>query len=196
MEKFTKFKKTQNAFQSAKFNTIASTYFQKIILSNGVILKGYSQKSGFAEKTDKDDLLINFILRMYQSGYFDKDNVGTKKQLEQIEYYLNDSFEPIHILNLYYDTFELIRTDFELSPKVMRFLTRFYEVKKDSRKSKVLDELYQKQKQTIDIFDLSKKRFITKKSLVEYCYLMIDQKKCTKAEAEHFYQKYLLKFNI
>ena len=54
----------KDKFQDASWDIYHSTYIQQISLWNGKVFTGYSKKNDFAEKNDKQALLVNWIIQL------------------------------------------------------------------------------------------------------------------------------------
>ncbi|MBQ21707.1 MAG: hypothetical protein CMD31_13210 [Flavobacteriales bacterium] len=185
----------KNKFNTAAWDIYDSTYIQVISLKNGLEFIGYSKKEGFAEKNDKQALLINWIIRMHKSGYLDANYFDKRRNITTIEYYLNETAHKKPILRLFYDYYEALDTAWSIENReVFKFLDNFYEAIKSDDKEKIKSLYIYKKRRFNDPFDVSMKRFITEKSLRNYCYRMIEQKKFTKEQAIGFHQRYTEKY--
>jgi len=186
---------SQKKFKIAGWDNYDSTYIQSILLDNGLTLLGYSKKEGFAEKNDKQALLINWIVRMHKSGYLDVNHPDKKRRITEIEYFLNKHPHKTTILRLNYHYYECLDVEWAMTNKqVFQFLDTFYEALKSGDTTKIKSLYVHKKIRFSDPFDLSMQRFITKKSLMDYCHRMITEKKFTKEQAKGFHQKYTEKY--
>jgi len=182
-------------FNNAGWDIYDSTYIQLISLRNGLEFMGYSKKQGFAEKNDKQALLINWIIRMHKSGYLDSKHTDKRRAITEIEYYLNKHPHKTPILRLNYQYYECLDTRWAMENKeVFKFLDSFYEALKSGDAHQIKSLYIYKKTRFNDPYDLSTKRFITKKSLRDYCHRMIEEKKFTKEQAIGFHQKYTEKY--
>jgi len=187
----------KNKFQNASWDVYDSTYIQRISLQNGKEFLGYSKRSGFAEKNDKQALLINWMIRMHKSGYLDVKHHDSRRRINSIEYFLNNRPYKKIVLCLYYSHYECLDSRWGMENKeVIRFLDRFYEALNtgDAQKIKLL-YVHQKTRFS-DPFDLSQKRFITLKSLHDYCHRMMESNTFTKEQAISFYHNYREKYQV
>lgn len=187
----------QKNFKDSGWDTKDSTYVQNIYLQNGKEFQGYSKKVGHAEKNDKEALLINWIVRMFNAGYLDRQHSDQKRRINRIEYSINKNLAKVPILRLRYQYYEVLNPTWAIeSHSVINFLDDFYEAlqRGDSEKIKGL-YLYKKTRFN-DPFDLNTKRFITAKSLLAYCNRMKEEQQFTEQQAVSFYHSYAEKFNI
>lgn len=185
----------KNKFKTAGWDTYDSTYIQRIYLRNGKEFIGYSKRLGFAEKNDKQALLINFIIRMHKSGYLDENYPDTTRRVYNIEYYLNHHPYKRVILCLFYKYYECLDSRWGVENKeVMRFLDTFYDALNKGEVQKVKSLYVYKRNRFTDPFDLSQKRFITQKSLNDYCHRMMENNTFTPEQAKSFYAKYCEKY--
>jgi len=185
----------KNKFNKAAWDIYDSTYIQVISLKNGLEFMGYSKKQGFAEKNDKQAVLINWIVRMHKSGYLDANHFDKKRKITEIEYFLNTNPHKKPILRLFYGYYEALDTNWAMENKeVFKFLDSFYDALKSKDINKVKSLYIYKKRGFNDPFDVSMKRFITKKSLRDYCHRMIEEKKFTKEQAIGFHHKYTEKY--
>ena len=158
---------------------------------------GYSKKQGFAEKNDKQALIINWIIRMHKSGYLDTKHHDQRRKIHEIEYFLNKHPHKVPILRLNYNYYECLDSTWAMENKeVFKFLDKFYAALKTGDIQKVKSLYVYKKTRFNDPFDLSIKRFVTKKSLRDYCHRMMEEKKFTKEQAIAFHQKYLEKYPL
>ena len=182
-------------FKAAGWDVYDSTYIQQIYLQNGKEFTGYSKRIGFAEKNDKQAVLINWIIRMHKAGYLDKNYPDTKRRIYNIEYYLNHYPGKQIILSLYYDYYECLNSLWGITNiKVIRFLDNFYEELRKGNSHNIKSFYIHKRTRYNDPFDLSQRRFITQKSLHDYCYRMIEKNTFTQEQALGFYRKYIEKY--
>ena len=182
-------------FNNAAWDIYDSTYIQLISLKNGLEFWGYSKRQAYAEKNDKQALLINWIIRMHKSGYLDINHQDKRRTIIEIEYYLNDYPKKTPVLKLNYNYYECLNTRWAMDNKeVIYFLDKFYEALKSGDEHRIKSFYIHKKTRYNDPYDLSIKRFITKKSLMDYCHRMIEEKKFTKEQANGFYQKYIEKY--
>jgi len=184
-------KDKKNAYIVAPKDSFNSTYIYYITFDNGKKIPGYSANSGFQEKNDKQAVLINYVLRMYKRGYLDYNN-PPKDRIQYIDIFLNHRTEEKIIFRLYYDYYEVYTTsdNFMIFAK---FLDNFYTSVKNKESVKTIYYKYyrsDKSKQ-IDPFDYKSKRFITQKSLTNFCSIMYDKKVFTMEQTQHFELKYI-----
>ena len=179
------------SFKDSGWDIYDSTYIQKIYLSNGMQFFGYSKKNNFSEKNDKQALLINWIVRMHKSGYLDENYHDTRRTIDFIEYYVNHYPHKKLILRLRYHYYECLDEVWSLKNRnVIKFLDEFYSAL-NSRDNQKIKSLYIHKKTRVeDPFDMSIRRFITKKSLLDYCHRMQEEKKFTQEQAMAFFNKY------
>ena len=187
----------KDKFQDASWDIYDSTYIQQISLQNGREFMGYSKKNGFAEKNDKQALLINWIIRMHKAGYLDAHHSDQRRRINSIEYFINKHPSKEEILRLRYGYYECLSPSWGIENRqVIKFLDEFYEALRQGNTSKIKALYVYKKTRYDDPFDLSVQRFITKKSLHEYCTRMIEQQKFTKDQAINYYHQYQEKFEI
>ena len=186
---------SKKKFNNAEWDTYDSTYIQIISLKNGNTLSGYSKRTGYAEKNDKQALLINWIIRMHKVGYLDAKHPDSRRRIIEIEYYINKHPSKVPILRLFYNYYESLDTRWAMeNVEVFKFLDTFYEALNEGKNHEI-KSLYVHQKTRFnDPFDLSTQRFITTKNLRDYCHRMINDKKFTKEQAVGFYHKYAEKY--
>jgi hypothetical protein len=186
----------KNAFNNAKKDSFNSTFIYKITFDNQKTIIGYSANSGFSEKNDKNAVLINYVLRMYKRGYLDYDN-PPKDRIIKIEIFLNLRSGEKIIFRLFYDYFEGFE-GFEDFGVFVKFLDSFYsDVQKRLPVQEIFNKYYRSDKSpTIEPFDYKYKRFITRKSLLNYCSQMYNKKIFTREQAMHFESKYLEVHNL
>ncbi|MCB0374783.1 MAG: hypothetical protein KDD04_02580 [Sinomicrobium sp.] len=182
-------------FGKASWDVFDSTYLQKIYLQNGNVLTGYSKRVGFAEKNDKQAVLINWIIRMHKAGYLDEFYPDAKRRIRSIEYCLNHHPYQRLILCLFYNYYECMDSRWGVENReVIYFLDNFYQAIKRGDIHKVKALYIHKKTRFSDPFDLSQRRFITRKSLNAYCRQMIKSNTFTEEQAKSFYAKYTEKY--
>ena len=191
----------KNVFEKARWDIFDSTYYQVIQLKNGFVLKGYSKRSGFDEKNDKQSLLINWIIRMHKSGYLDESfaekNPKKKRAIKEITYFLNSPTRKRPILNLKYKYYEVLDGEWAIrNNEVISFLDQFYEALKSRNIDRVKSLYIHAKTEYKDPFDVSKKRFPTKQALLSYCHSKIEENVFNKEQATAFYNKYLDKHQV
>ncbi len=187
----------QKKFKDSGWDTRDSTYIQNIFLLNGKEFQGYSKRIGHAEKNDKQALLTNLILRMYNVGYLDINFPDQKKRIDRIEYFLNTRIGKMEVLCLKYKYYEVLNPTWAIENNgVIRFLDEFYEALSNQEHEKIKGMYLFKKTRFNDPFDLTKKRFLTTKSLLSYCNRMKEEQKFTEQQAISFYHSYSEKFNI
>ena len=187
----------KDRFQDASWDIYDSTYIQQIWLWNGKVFTGYSKKNDFAEKNDKQALLINWIIRMHKVGYLDANHHDQRRKIDCIEYFVNRHPSKQEVLRLKYSHYECLNPAWGFENKeVIQFLDDFYDAMKTGDTTKIKRFYIYKRTRFDDPFDLSAQRFITKKSLHEYCTRMMEQKKFSKEQAISYFNQYQEKFEI
>jgi len=182
-------------FKSASWDIYDSTYIQVIYLQNGKEFTGYSKRTGFAEKNDKQALLINWIIRMHKAGYLDESWPDTRRKVYNIEYYINHHPIKKIILSLYYKYYECLDSKWGMSNiRVIEFLDTFYNILNSGDPQKIKSLYVHKKTRYNDPFDLSQRRFITQKSLHEYCHRMMENNTFTQEQSLSFYKNYIEKY--
>ena len=187
----------KDKFQDASWDIYHSTYIQQISLWNGKVFTGYSKKNDFAEKNDKQALLVNWIIRMHKVGYLDANHHEPRRKIDSIVYFINRYPAKQEVLKLKYDYYECLNAKWGFDNRqVIQFLDDFYEALKSGNTTKIKAMYIYKRTRYEDPFDLTAQRFITKKSLHEYCTRMLEQKKFSQEQAISYYHQYQEKFEI
>lgn len=174
-----------------------STYMRLIILENGVTLTGYSKKVGRNERKDKIDMLTNWILRDYKSGYLNsKTTNGRITTLDKIDYYqkVYNEYEPV--ITLTYTHPEWINTRWMENKKFYVFIQRLYDfIYKNKDESFIINSLEVRTRSyTNDPLDLSVFRFASIRDLNAFTDRLKKQQDYPNEAIAHFYREYLNKY--
>ena len=182
-------------FNQSGWDVLDSSYIQVISLQNGKEFVGYSKKMGFAEKNDKQALLINWIVRMHKTGYLDIHHKDRRRRVSDIEYFMNSNPSRIPLIRLNYHFYECMNTKWAINnPAVIQFLDHFYAALKTGDNSKVQSLYIHERKRFEDPFNLSNQRFVSKAALMNYCHQMVAKNKFTQEQALAFHHKYNEKY--
>lgn len=174
-----------------------STYMRLINLENGVTLTGYSKKVGRNERKDKIDLLTNWILRDFKSGYLNKRTTNGKiTTLDKIDYYskIHNQYEPV--ITLTYNHPEWVNPKWMEIRKFYVFIQRFYDFIYSNRDESFIINALEVRTRThaIDPLDLSVFRFATVRDLNSFTDRLKQQQEFPQEAIEHFYREYLNKY--
>jgi hypothetical protein len=183
-----------NFKNSQKYDQSNSTFKQIIYLTNGKFFVGYSKKLGYNEKVDKVALLKNWILRMYKSGYLNKINIGTQKEIDEIHYFINDHIEA-PLLTLNYSSYEVSNIEWCTSNfKIIQFLDTFYNYIRTDKEFKISRLFDYSKGEKLDKLKTDTKRFLTHKALYNWIKSEIEKKDFTTFELSNFYNSYKIKY--
>jgi hypothetical protein len=174
-----------------------STYMRVIYLCNGISLVGYSKKYALNERTDKVELLQNWILRDYKVGYLDRKTTNPKiTPLDRIEYLIkhNETYYPV--INLYYEFPEWVNQKWMDNKKFFYFIKRFYEmIRQGEMPSTIVNALeIRTRASSKDPFDLTCMRFPFMPDLNAYAHRLRLEGKYADEAIENFYRKYIEKY--
>lgn len=180
----------ENAFNQAGFDMLESSYYHRIVFETGRELVGYSKKKGFAEKADKQALLVNMILRMFKSGYLDPEN-DRIDPVDRIEYWRQNYPDSTYVCTCRYHSIEWNLNnilDYDIAAKK---LDKIYADIRDNSIRIVFDKNYIRDKSPItDPFDITVERFRTVADLWMYGLHCIEKKKGSRQQVEHFLRTY------
>lgn len=182
-----------NAFKKAQWDKDNSTFYRNILLMGKPLLVGYSKKMGMHERNDKMAVLINWIIRDYESGYLDPKN-NRVDRIEKVEYF--EKSNDRHLFNLHYSYPEYVDPylleDDEFKP-VVDFLNKFYTlIKQGVATYEIRQKLYIKgrSRPKEDPLDVSKRRFAQFEDLRNYVADLLLAGRVTPKQAEDFVVRY------
>lgn len=177
-----------------QFDQVNSTYKHIIYLAPGQKrskLDGYSKGLYLSESADKTYVLIQFIQRIFRSGYFDSSRV------QRIEYFRNNHD------GLGYTDFILI-----LEPKTFHFtgdlelvnnqrftdwLRKFYGMINKGIVDQAALAVKPERIEEKDVFSLTYRRFNTEQELLNHCH-KCGTRKYPQGMIDNFYLKYREKY--
>jgi hypothetical protein len=180
----------KNFYNNAKYDKDHATFEQIIFLSNGKQFIGYSKKMGYDEKADKVALLKNWILRMFKAGYLNPENIGTQKEIDQIDYFLNDHIkQPILILK--YDHYEVVHPEWATNNfKIIQFLDTYYLYIKNQDYHKITRLFDYSKGEKMNKLDLNVQRFMSEKALTNWCKSELEKNTYTPQELRSYWKQY------
>lgn len=172
-----------------------STFIQRIVLHQSrKEFFGYSKKIAFEEKNDKDAVLINWIIRMYETGYLDEKSTQRDK-IEYIEYFRNDKPDPTFIVRLYYRYPEW-NPAFLNNKRLVHFINKFYSmIEQGVGVAYIKKSLYiNSRSKASDPLDLSVHRFSNERHLANFCADILNKQLRPEGEIQHFFHQYKQKY--
>ncbi len=177
--------------KSKKYDQQNSTFSQTIYLSNGKQFFGWSKKLGYNEKADKIGLLKNWILRMYNAGYLNKNSIGTQKEIQELQYFLNDHLK-VPILSLEYQSYTVLNPEWcTANFKIIQFLDVFYKYINEGKEYKISRLFDYSKPNKINQLDTTLKKFLTYKALYSWIKQEVEKKNFTQSELTNYYNEYL-----
>jgi hypothetical protein len=184
-----------------KWDKENSTYFRVLVLQNGRDLTGYSKQIGMEEKRDKTDVLTNWIVRDFESGYLDPQTKNPKiTPLRHADWYKQVSKNPLShelMFTMYYDTMEWHNTKYADNKRLVEFLKKFYSMvrKPDITPTTLRDTLYvTKRAEKLDPLSIDKPRFMSIEDLNFYLNRLQGEARYSSEAIMHFYTSYKAKY--
>jgi hypothetical protein len=184
--------------QFRKWDKANSTFMRVLIMQNGIELTGYSKKIGMEEKRDKTDVLTNWIIRDFEQGYLNKNNLDPRiTALKYSDWYHRKSVTEFELMfSLYYDTVEWHDIKYAKNKKLVDFLNRFcYLSKHNATANTIRDQLYvTKRAERLDPLSTEKPRFLSLEDLNFYMNRLQSEERFTNDQLQHFYTSYKQKY--
>jgi hypothetical protein len=183
-----------------KWDKENSTYMRVLVMANGNELVGYSKCISMEERRDKVDLLTNWIIRDFETGYLDRNTKDPRiTVLNRADWYRQVSKNPLQrdlMFTMYYDVMEWHDTKYAENKKLAQFFLRYYSlVRKNASATTIRNSLYVNSRAPrVDPLSTERPRFPALEDLNFYIVRLQNEGRYTSEQINHFYRSYKEKF--